>query len=105
MFNSLCAIKNRFVCIFSGWVFSEVKNTSDRFNLHNILVQRWDFIHTHLQNVLKYQSQGLPWWHSGQESACQCRGHVFDPWSGKIPHAAEQLNPCATTTEPARHNY
>ena len=23
------------------------------------------------------------------------------PWSGKIPHAAEQLSPCATTTEPA----
>ena len=24
----------------------------------------------------------------------------FDPWSGKIPHAAEQLSPCTTTTEP-----
>ena len=24
------------------------------------------------------------------------------PRSGKIPHAAEQLSPCATTTEPAR---
>ena len=21
----------------------------------------------------------------------QCRGHGFEPWSGKIPHAAEQL--------------
>ena len=31
---------------------------------------------------------------------CQCRGHGFEPWSGKIPHAAEQLSPCATTTEP-----
>ena len=36
---------------------------------------------------------GLPWWHSGWESACQCRGHGFEPWSGKIPHAAEQLGP------------
>ena len=26
--------------------------------------------------------------------------HRFDPWSGKIPHAAGQLSPCATTTEP-----
>ena len=26
----------------------------------------------------------------------------FEPWSGKIPHAAEQLGPWATTTEPAR---
>ena len=32
----------------------------------------------------------------------QCRGHGFEPWSGKIPHAAEQLGPWATTTEPAR---
>ena len=45
---------------------------------------------------------GLPWWHSGWESACQCRGHGFEPWSGKIPHATEQLGPWATTTEPAR---
>ena len=45
---------------------------------------------------------GLPWWRSGWESACQCRGHGFEPWSGGIPHAAEQLSPCATTTEPAR---
>ncbi|XP_073657573.1 serologically defined colon cancer antigen 8 isoform X3 [Tursiops truncatus] len=29
------------------------------------------------------------------------RRHGFDPWSGKIPHAVEQLSPCATTTEPA----
>ena len=36
---------------------------------------------------------GLPWWRSGRESACQCRGHGFEPWSGKIPHAAEQLGP------------
>ena len=35
------------------------------------------------------------------ESACQCRGHRFEPWSGKIPHATEQLSSCATTTEPA----
>ena len=45
---------------------------------------------------------GLPWWHSGWESACQCRGQGFGPWSGKIPRAAEQLGPWATITEPAR---
>ena len=45
---------------------------------------------------------GLPWWCSGWESACQCRGHGFEPWSGKIPHAVEQLGPWATTTEPVR---
>ena len=26
--------------------------------------------------------------------------HGFDPWSGKIPHAMEQLSPLSTTTEP-----
>ena len=31
----------------------------------------------------------------------QCRGHGFEPWSKKIPHAAEQLSPDTTTTEPA----
>ena len=45
---------------------------------------------------------GLPWWRFGWESACQCRGHGFEPWSGKIPHADEQLVTWATTTEPAR---
>ena len=49
----------------------------------------------------KNHALGLPWWRSGWESACQCRGHGFEPWSGKIPHAAEQLGPWATTTEPA----
>ena len=29
------------------------------------------------------------------------QGHGFEPWSGKIPHTAEQLSLCATTTEPA----
>ena len=51
---------------------------------------------------LKKLKLGLLWWRSGWESACQCRGHGFEPWSGKIPHAAEQLSPCATATEPAR---
>ena len=45
---------------------------------------------------------GLPWWRSGWESACQCRGHGFEPWSGKIPHAAERLGPWATIAEPVR---
>ena len=56
-----------------------------------------------LRNFMKYiknEYLGLPWWRGGWESACQCRRHGFEPWSGKIPHAAEQLGPWATTTEP-----
>ena len=26
-------------------------------------------------------AQGLPWWRSGWESACQCRGHGFEPYA------------------------
>ena len=56
-----------------------------------------------LQCILsRKRRQGLPWWRSSWESACQCRGHGFEPWSGKIPHAVEQLGPWATTTEPVR---
>ena len=51
--------------------------------------QRLPFLHwiafTHL---LKVSCPGLLWWYSEWESACQCRGHRFDPWSGKIPEKA-----------------
>jgi len=29
--------------------------------------------------------EGLPRWHSGKESACQCRRRGFSLWVGKIP--------------------
>ena len=45
-------------------------------------------------------ANGLPWWLSGKESADQYKRHGFDLWSRKNPHAAGQLDPCATTTEP-----
>ena len=31
------------------------------------------------------------------------RGHRFNLWSGKIPHATEQLSPCPTPTDPTLH--
>ena len=43
---------------------------------------------------------GFPGGLSGKDSACQSRRHGFDPWSGKIPYAEEQLSSYATTTEP-----
>ena len=27
---------------------------------------------------------GLPKWHNGIESACQCRRHIFDPWEDPL---------------------
>ena len=50
--------------------------------------------------MFKSTGLGHPWWYSGQESTCQCRGHRFDRWSRKMPHAQEQLSPCTATTEP-----
>ena len=44
---------------------------------------------------------GLSWGPSDRESTCQCRRHKFNTWSGKIPHAVEQLIRAGTTaTEP-----
>ena len=57
--------------------------------------------HDALQGLRKYKA-GLPCWRSGWESACQCRGHGFEPWSGRIPRAAERLGLWATVAEPAR---
>ena len=54
-----------------------------------------------LSNVWsKVSFQGILWWLSGKESTCQPRRLRFDPWSGKIPHAAEQLSPQVTAIEP-----
>ena len=44
--------------------------------------------------------RGRSWWLSSNESALRGRRHGFLPWSGKIPHTAEQLSSCATTIEP-----
>ena len=63
-----------------------------------ILMVLWSLLNLNSHKT----SWGLPWWRSGWESACQCRGHGFEPWSGRIPRAAEQLGPWATTAEPVR---
>ena len=48
---------------------------------------------------------GHPWWLSSKQSACQCKRHRFESWSGKIPHVTEQLSPCAMNIEPGNCNY
>ena len=88
-----------------------------------LLGSRWH----HLVSSLRERS-GLFWllsypivWHCtskiivgtslvAQESACQCRGHRFEPWSGKNPHARRATKPVrhnywACALEPASHNY
>ena len=36
----------------------------------------------------KKKKKGFPGWLGGKGSACQCRRHGLDPWSGEIPNAA-----------------
>ena len=47
------------------------------------------------------EEQGRPWGLGGKESTCQGRSHGLDPWSGRTPHTAEQLRPCAPAPESA----
>ena len=68
-----------------------------RFN-HQKTAQRWEV--TCPRELLRSGARGLPCWLSGKESACQCRRHGFNPWSGKILRAIEQLSPCPTAAEP-----
>ena len=65
-----------------------------------LLQRRTDGQQTHgkMFNITNYWD--FPDGSAGEESACQCRGHNFDPRSGKTPRAAEQLSLCNTTTEP-----
>ena len=41
----------------------------------------------------KKKERWLAWWLSDKASASQCRRHGFDPQSGMIQHASEQLRP------------
>ena len=50
---------------------------------------------------LKKFSQGFPGGAVVEKLPADAGGHGLEPWSGKIPHAAEQLGPWATITEPA----
>ena len=53
-----------------------------------------------LPHNCKREGMGLPWWLSGKEFACQCRGHGFNPWSRKVPSTVGKLSPQVPTTEP-----
>ena len=87
-----------------AWLCPDIALNPKRMILITIMVADTYWLCTLYTDTkcFKCVSQGLPWWRSGWESACQCRGHGFEPWSGKIPHAVEQLGPWATITEPAR---
>ena len=52
-----------------------------------------------INNSLIFKNNlGLPWRSGGKESACQCRGHRFDPWIRKNSTSWG-------ATKPMSHNY
>ena len=53
------------------------------------------------ENPVSKIYQGFPGGAVVENLPADAGGHGFEPWSGKIPHAAERLGPWATTTEPA----
>ena len=53
-------------------------------------------------HLIKEKAGGFPGGTVVENLPANAGGHGFETWSGKIPHAAEQLGPLATTTEPAR---
>ena len=79
-----------------------VENHGNRSTMYKSKCQHQNGLQERENRTFKRDTEGLPWWRSGWESACQCRGHGFEPWSGKVPHAAAQLGPWATATEPER---
>lgn len=60
---------------------------------------RRDFLQAWWTVVIRFKENGflgLPW----LKFCLPKWGHGFNPCSRKIPHAAGQLSPCATTNEP-----
>ena len=70
-------------------------------NVFIILIGLWFHIVCRQTYVKIYQIRDFPGGTVVKNPPTNAGGHRFDPWAGKIPHAEEQLSPCATTTEPA----
>ena len=87
------------VCSYFWFRLYTIKSILVNINIPHLYIVHYEDVNSKFHILRRHL--GLPWWLSGWESACQCRGHGFEPWSGKIPHAVEQLGPWATITEPA----
>ena len=53
---------------------------------------------------VKY-TPGLPWWLSGWDSTCQCRGHKFSSLIREESTCSGQRSPSTCALEPRSHNY
>ena len=98
-------------CCGNTCLWLRKKCTLLRIKVNCLWIYHYHYHHADLQliynklNLVHWKSNDkrLPWGTSSMvpwlESACQCSGRGFHPWSGRIPHAAGQLGQCTMTTE------
>ena len=103
-----CIMLSTRVSMHQTWGINRLREDGKRYSME-IKRKMGVAIHisdkTDFKNYYKRQGRGLPRLLSGKEFACHCRRQGVHPWSGKIPHAAEQLGPCATTRKLGNHKY
>ena len=78
--------RQRSLAGYGPWGHKE-SDTTEQLN-NNFLA----YTSSYSKKSLLKSAVGLPWWLSGEESACQFRRHRFDPWSERIPHAPQLLS-------------
>ena len=74
------------LCLWVGLLLPLISsdNFMDCFNEDNFKEYEFGILSSLLRIQDSEGANGLPWWLSGKESACQCRRCGFDPWVGKI---------------------
>ena len=85
----------------TGWVSGLMRFTHVRHPLHIQCWPPWAI-------PALTTSSPIPWWSTHWESACQCKGHEFNPWSGKfhMPGLSPMChNYWASVLEHMGHNY
>ena len=95
--NVLNITKGKFyVMCYLTTVFRK-KKKERKINKENQIFECEDLRGKHKSD--KGPFEGFPGGSVVNNPPCQCRRHKFNPWSGKIPRAMEQISPCTTTME------
>ena len=70
------------------WSFSfNISPSNEHPGLISFRMDWLDLLAVHMRLKIRnywFPLLGLPRWHSGKDSACQCSRCRFDPWTGKI---------------------
>ena len=88
-----------FHCNDPGSIPGQATKLTRLLQLEKAQMQQWSLSTAKNEWIFKKIKKAPPAPQGGPESNCQCKGYKFDPWCRKIPYAAGQLSPCATTSE------